>query len=213
MTTDLQVLSWLQRKVAEPDTSGLLWQTGLWSLEEVLGYIKERQARFLRDTAIYLGIWEVPTTAYATDAELPQDIIQVHRVTWVRPDGTTASLFPSTQFSIDVSQQYWESQAEERPRIYFAQTDIPIGKIRIGPPSQTNGRLRIVGIAGGDADLDGSGHILTVPDDYVPFVRYGVLANMWGKAGRGQDMPRSRYCAGRFSQGIDIAKGRLEGNW
>ena len=209
-TTDQQVLSWLQRKVAEPDSSGVSWPTRRWGLDEVLGYMNDRQSRFLRDTAMYLGVTEAPVVAYSPDVTFDAGLLEVRRVTWLADDGTTAPVFPSSLWGLGMLDANWPAHAEVRPRIYATQADVPIRKVRIGPLSSNSGRLRIVGVVGGDA-VDGSGQIMTLPDDYIPWYRYGVLADMLGRNGRSQDPLRAEYCRRRFQEGIDVAKARLEG--
>ena len=212
-TTDQQVLSWLQRKVAEPDSSGVSWPTGRWGLTEVLAYMNERQSRFLRDTAVYMGIpLESPVIAYATDVTFDQGILGPYRVTWLADDGTTAPIYPGSLFGLDMVDAGWPAHAEVRPRIYASQADVPVLKIRLGPPSFNNGRVRVLGTSIVSV-LAGAGDILSIPDDYVPWYRYGVLADMLGKNGRAQDLPRASYCQQRFTEGVDVAKGRLEGRW
>ncbi len=59
--------------------------------------------------------------------------------------------------------------------------------------------------------LDGTGIYFNVPDDWVPYLKYGVLADMLLKEGRGRDLLRGRYCEQRYQEGIVLAQSLLDG--
>ncbi len=59
--------------------------------------------------------------------------------------------------------------------------------------------------------LEGTGQIFDVPDEFVPYLKYGVYADMLGKDGRGQDLTRSRYAEQRYQEGIVLAQSILQG--
>lgn len=45
---------------------------------------------------------------------------------------------------------------------------------------------------------------LPVPNHCVVYIKFGVLSNMFGKEGEGQDIARSKYCASRYDRGIQL---------
>ena len=59
--------------------------------------------------------------------------------------------------------------------------------------------------------LDGTGQQFDIPDDWVPYLKYGVYADMLGKQGRGQDLLRAKYCDQRYQEGIALAQALLNG--
>jgi hypothetical protein len=52
---------------------------------------------------------------------------------------------------------------------------------------------------------------LTTPNDFTPAIKYGVLADMLSKVGRGQDLTRAAYCESRYQEGVEAAKIMLSG--
>lgn len=52
---------------------------------------------------------------------------------------------------------------------------------------------------------------LTSPNDFTPAIKYGVLADMLTKVGRGQDLIRAAYCESRYQEGVEAAKIMLAG--
>jgi hypothetical protein len=51
-----------------------------------------------------------------------------------------------------------------------------------------------------------SGSSVEVPDDFTPFVKYGVLADLFGKTGEAHDPQRSQICQQLFELGIEVAR-------
>jgi len=59
--------------------------------------------------------------------------------------------------------------------------------------------------------LTGLGEIFTVPDEFVPYVKWGAIGDMLTKPGRDQDLKRAEYCEIRFEEGVTLAKSWIEG--
>jgi len=51
----------------------------------------------------------------------------------------------------------------------------------------------------------------TVSDDFCAAIKYGVLADMLSKVGRGQDPVRAAYCESRYQEGVEAAAVILAG--
>lgn len=209
-TTDQQVLSWLQRRVTEPDDAGATWPSGLWTQAEVLGYMNQRQQAFMTATGVDAGEALIPYLSGVKDYLLPQDLVQAFAVTWIAADGTTHPLDPSTSFQLDLYDAAMDVHVVQRPWAFLQQTDCPIGQIRVSPPANASGTLRVWYLPVGDT-VDGSGQILVIPDEFVPAYRWGVLEDMLRKAGRGQNLLIAEYARARWEMGVIVAKGIVEG--
>jgi len=48
--------------------------------------------------------------------------------------------------------------------------------------------------------------LLPVPGNFVPYIKYGTMADMLSKEGEAHDEDRAKYCEGRFTEGIELAK-------
>ena len=59
--------------------------------------------------------------------------------------------------------------------------------------------------------LANTGVAFTVPAEFVSVIKWGVLASMLGKVGRGHDRRRAEYCEERFREGVEACKLILEG--
>lgn len=45
-----------------------------------------------------------------------------------------------------------------------------------------------------------------LPDSWVPYIKYGILAVVFGRDGETRDVLRERYCSARLQEGINLAK-------
>ena len=51
----------------------------------------------------------------------------------------------------------------------------------------------------------------TVPDEFEPYLKWGVLADMLASDGQGCDPGRAAYCEQRWQEGIELARLMLRG--
>jgi hypothetical protein len=62
-------------------------------------------------------------------------------------------------------------------------------------------------------DLTAAGINFTVPDELVPTVKYGVLADLLSKVGPTQNLPLAARCEARWQEGYEIAKLIAQEGW
>lgn len=55
-------------------------------------------------------------------------------------------------------------------------------------------------------DVAYTSDLLRIPDFCVIYLKFGVLMKMLSKEGEGQDLPRAKYCAMRYIQGVRLLK-------
>lgn len=55
------------------------------------------------------------------------------------------------------------------------------------------------------------GVVFEVPDEFVPVIKWGTMADMLNKVGRAQDTSRGAFCESRYQQGVEAAKLILQG--
>lgn len=61
-------------------------------------------------------------------------------------------------------------------------------------------RTRFTGVG---FSIPSGGFIL--PDEFIPALKWGVMADMLSKVGRGQDLQRAAYCESRYQEGVEAA--------
>ena len=209
--TDQDQLSEVQLRVLEPDTAGASWPSGLWSQAEVLDYFNQRQSRFNKETGLLLAIATVPAVANQvryTDG-MPTDWIATQRVIYF--DNNTVA----TPMKI-VDQKVMDAlPASRMPTIptWFDESTPPLLSFDVAPAAPDSlGAYELLYISLLET-LGGSGDIFDVPDDFVPYVTYGVLADMFAKIGRVQNLELAAYFESRWDEGVNLARYLLEGRY
>ncbi len=206
--TDQEILTQMQYVMIETPDGGATWGSGLWTAAEVVNYLNQRQDKFLKDTQLQFGLANIPAVEGTLQYDLPDDWITTLRVVWIDEDGSTRELIRSNRWEADNGIPTWT--IVEGPPIIYMDVDTPVLTIKVAPLPDVDGTIQVqyVPLA---ADLDGTGNIFTIPDEFVPSVKYGALADMWSKVGRAMDPQRAAYCQQRYMLGVEVANMLLHG--
>ena len=206
---DQDLLEQLQFTVIEPPDGGASWPSGLWTRDEVLGYINERQDRLVRETHMIVAIADISVVApYGVRHATPADWMATVRLTWESATVTKREVCRSDSWEADHGIAAWPS-VSGTPKLYMDGEATPL-VIQIAPIPNTDGTLEISYVPS-CTPIDGNGTDLTVANEFVPTVKYGVLSDMFSKVGRANDPVRSEYCSQRYQMGIEIAQTLLKG--
>jgi hypothetical protein len=204
--TDQDQLLELQAVLQEDAT----FSNGLWSLTEVLTYFNQRQYRFLFETKI-LAAWAlIPWIPGEAQQPLPVDWITTIHAAWqALASGEWTPLPASDTFELDRLLGPTGAVTHALPQAYQEDTPETL-TITIAPIPSASGQVELIYVPLSEI-LSGQGQLFDVPDDWVPYLKYGVYADMLGKTGRGQDLLRARYAEQRYQEGIVLAQSLLQG--
>lgn len=209
-TPDVAILTDLQYALVEPPDGGAAWPSGLWTREEVLAACTQRQDRFLFDALPLVKVSApIPIVATQHRFDLPQDWIRTVSVVWYGTDGTVRELPRSDSFETDHAIPTWEATDTAYPLVY-TDNDTPLLQGQIAPAPTGTGTLVLLYVPA-STPLTGSGTPIDLPDIYAHAVKYGALADLLGKDGRGMDPSRAAYCEQRFGLAVEIARLILKG--
>ena len=178
--------------------------SGLWTLTEVAAYFYQRQNLFNRDTFLLLA--QMPGIAATNGVaayDLPDDWIATQRVTWKTVAGVITPIARGDRFSANTL--IGSAGGPSKPIVY----DDHAGgsrRIEIFPTPTADGTIGLLYASVLEIlNFDGTGDIFDIPDDFVPYVMYGVLEDMLSKDGRGRDLARAAYCRARYDEGVALA--------
>ncbi len=205
--TDEDVMNMIQNTVIEPPDWGVTWPSGLWNQAEVLTYLNDRQNQFLKQTALQFGIANIAGVEGVSDYDLPDDWIATIRVMWMPADGSTLELPRSDTWEADYGIPTW-SYTEGTPKIFYDGGSPITLKLMPVPDEDATIQIHYVPMS---SELTGDGEVFTLPTEFVHFIRYGALADMFSKIGRAQDPHRAEYCAKRYQMGVEIARLLVKG--
>lgn len=209
-TTDQALFSNIQTALIEPPNGGQSWPSGLWTRDEVIGASNQRQHRFLHDTLLLVGISSaLPVIIGQHRVNLPADWLRTVSVVWTGNDGTVRELPRADSFEADCIIPTWEATNTNAPLVY-SEYETPTLQIQIAPAPSVAGSLQLLYVPIG-TELNGNGELLVVPDELEHGIRYGALADLLSKDGRGKDPVRAKYCEDRFDLAIELTRIILKG--
>lgn len=209
--TDQQVLNEIQGHLLETQNSGASWSSGHWTASEVITYLNQKQYDFLKRTSLLLSRNTLATTPQEIRQPLPADCILIHRVVWKSALGVYSEVPRGDGFEADHAQGDWpyNTATDNIPHLY-TDGEIPTLQIQVMPPVNDAGVLQILYVAL-STTLSNSGVAFSVPDEFVPTIKWGVVAEMLGKVGRGQDPNRAAWANTQYELGIEAAKLMISG--
>ncbi len=194
-----RVLREIQEHLLEPFPGSVDWQ--IWSVEEVEAAFNRRLNKFLEDSGIIRERRLMESPGGVALLHLPSDCLSVRRVSWVT--GALGQGAYATLTRIDEAQLEgvvgWEDAVGE-PFAYVGEPRT----IRLYPTPPGVGVVELV-IVPALGTLSGCDPI-PIPACFVPFVKWGVIADLLRKEGEANDPERSKYAEGRWQEGIELAR-------
>lgn len=210
--TDQAVLSEIQNALIETDNAGASWSSGHWTATEVITYLNHRQYEFLKTTGILLSRASLVTTPQLIRQPLPTDWVITHRVVWRSSANVYTEVPRGDGWEADHGEATWpyNTAVDDIPHLY-ADGEVPTLQLQIMPAVNDAGQLQILYVALSTA-LSNSGVAFTVPDEFVPAIKWGVVADMLGKVGRAHDPERATWAEQQYQLGVEAAKIMI-GGW
>lgn len=203
--TDQTLLSEIQRVTLEnAGDGGATWPSGMWTQAEILGYLNQRQNRLL--AAIGL-LWKVAETAITTgqaDQDQPADWIATLLVAYKSAAGVYTELPKLSQLELDLVEPQWPSETSATPKGYYeAEGNETLTTFVVPIPTAVGSALERYYVFLGTT-LTALGVNFTAPDEFVPTIKYGVLADMFAKVGQAQNLQLVQACEARWTEGIEL---------
>lgn len=204
--TVAEMMDEIHRHMLEPlAVQGLFWFDNLWTPTEVFHFLQERVNQFLLHTGLKRVIEDRDIMAHQSELAYP-DVNELRRAIWIDLTGATTPLSLSDYHTADSGNPGWES-SEGTPASLITWGR---GRYVLSPTPSAAGTLRLDFVPAWDLSIYRNDEIpfllLPVPAIFIPFIKYGVMSDMWGKEGEAHDSARSDYCEERFQEGIEIAK-------
>lgn len=211
--TDAQVLAEIQRVTLEGTGAAVLtWPSGMWSAQEVLDYLNQRQNRFLAACGLFWTVLETPIVTGQTTQPNPADWLATLFVAIKSSAGVYRELPKLDAFELDLMQPTWPADTTSYPRGYY-ETDGDTLTLYVAPtPTDVGSALERYYLAKGPT-FTGLGVNCVVSDEFVPTLKYGVLADMFGKVGPAQTLSLAAVCEARWQEGLELAALMTQEGW
>lgn len=214
--TDALFYNLIQYTLLETPNNGVSFGSGLYSTTELTKSANYRLDLFNKLTSMQVASNVVdPVTLdvknqVATNVTDAIDILEVA----YKPSSTWHIIPPGSANEADayVGDQVGTNAAVEVPYFYTIDTT-PLLTISLYPPPNASGSLRMryvqkIGLLPSTPD----GTTIRLADDFVPYVKFGVLADMFRKSGETYDPLRADICEQLFELGAEVGRAWVSGS-
>jgi hypothetical protein len=199
------VLDWINRDLIE-SISQANPNSKLLELNDILDLIEGRYNLYQLQTSLVLSQVQLNIVAQNSIYKVPDNIISLVRVEYEegQPD---PPIFVVIRKEDEVSLSYYDELtllSENRPEFYTSTYGIS-NEIRLYPIPANSGKLHMLSVNGQDGDIS-LDTILNMPNNLVPYIKWGVEADLFGKEGLLNDPARMQYCEQRWNEGIAVGR-------
>jgi len=211
--TDSEILSEIQRVTVEnAGDGGVLWPSGMWTQAEVLAYFNQRQNRFLMETSLRWTRAEVNLTLAQTNQAAPTDWVETVFIAYKSGAGLYRELPKMDVREFDLIQSTWPGASATTPRGYYEIDGDTLTTYVVPAPTDVGSALERYYVALGTTLALGP-TTLSVPDEFAPTLKYGVLEDMFRKIGQSQNLVLADLCKERWDEGVEIGKLIAPATW
>lgn len=211
--TDQTILSELQRVTLEgTGDGGATWPSGMWTQAEVLGYLNQRQNRFLAATGLFWTRAETAITINQSNQALPTDYIATILIAYKTAAGLYRELSKMDALELDLILPTWPGASSATPRGYYEIDGATLTTYVVPIPTEAGSALERYYVALGTA-LTAAGVNFAVSDEFVPTIKYGGLAEMFSKVGPAANQVLAQACEARWQEGVELGMLMAQEGW
>ena len=209
------ILNQVQRVTLEgAGDDGATWPSGMWTQAEVLGYLNQRQNRLLAACGILWKRAETNITISQANQAQPSDWVRTVFVAYKTGAGLYRELPKLSSGELDLWLPTWPGTSNASPRGYYEDDGGDTLTTYVAPiPTEAGSALERYYIYLGTTLTQTPDVNFTVPDEFVPTVKYGCLAEMLGKVGPAQNLVLSQAAEERWEEGVEMGKLMSQEGW
>lgn len=204
--TDQTILSEIQRVTLEgAGDGGATWPSTMWTQAEVLGYLNQRQNRFLAAVGLYWTVVETAMTLAQANQANPANWVATIFVGYKTSAGLYKELPKLDVLELDFVDRAWPGSSSATPTGYY-EIDGDTLTTYVAPiPTEVGSALERYYVALGTT-LTAAGVNFSVSDEFVPTIKYGVLSDMFSKVGPAANPELAAACESRWTEGVELGK-------
>lgn len=210
---DTTLLSEIQRVTLEGvGDGGATWPSGMWTQAEVLGYLTQRQNRFLAAVGLFWKRAETAIVVNQTEQVPPEDWIATVFIAYKTAAGLYKELPKLDEYELDLAVPTWPGATAAAP-LGYTETDGDTLTTNVVPiPTEVGSALERYYVAWGTA-LTAAGVPFSVSDEFVATLKYGVLAEMFSKVGPAANPQLAAACEARWQEGVELGIVMAQEGW
>ena len=204
-TTDTALVQLIEYHLLEPLTSTypLIWiGSKQFAITDLLNALQQMRDQLISDSGC--TITESLVAAVGGRTFLPDTAISLRRVTWLPTSGfgyTPNNLRPSDLWSDQSFTAGFPQLPPGYPQMYRRSTEPPLSfDVDIQPA--VPGQYDILTLNAGLALSTIQPSIMPVPNDWCSIIKWGAMAQLFGRDSSAADYLRAQYCLTRYKQGV-----------
>lgn len=210
--TDQVILGQIQRVTLEGSDLGATWPSGMWTLIEVLGYLNQRQNRFLAATGLMWTHLETAITINQSNQANPTDWIATIFMAYKTSGGLYKELPRLDALELDYALPTWPGATSATPKGFYEVDGNTTTAYVVPIPTDAGSALERYYVAMGTVLTQG-GVNFSVPDEFVSTLKYGALADMFSKVGQAANPELASLCEERWTEGVELGKLMATEGW
>lgn len=211
---DTEILTEIQLVTLEGlGDGGVTWPSGMWTAVEVRGYLNQRQNQFLAETGLVWTTDETPVVPGVAAQQRPEDWVASCQTAYKGSNGQYVLLEPTDLRQLDLAHPEWPSTASLEPPVGVYEVEGETLVDYLAPiPLDPQALLERYYVALGET-LTGDGVPFAVPDEFVATIKYGALAEMFGKVGPAGNPVLAEMAEERWQEGVELGKLMATEGW
>lgn len=202
--TDVELLTVMEYHLLEPPT-GATWTGSLqFAVSDLLQAIARRRDEILSGCGPTLTHTVIAANAGRTF--LSDLTVDIRRIAWLPVSGfeyTNTPMWPDDQWALQSYNRDYTIGQPGTPSTYRQSTEPPLS-FDVDPPPAVPGSYDMVTVNAGTALSIVSPSHLQIPDDWTWLIKWGALADNFGRDSLAHDTVRQKYCEMRYQQGMKI---------
>lgn len=205
--TDVDVYTRIQLALLEPVQANCAMTTEQFSTADVVAAVQQMRDQFLFRTFCTSSVDVLNVNPDVETVQLPKSVIAVKRAYWL-PTPQASPVYPNPLPRTDEAQQMgYDSLSpvtnSTDPYAYSGGVEPPL-QLRLYPPPGFPGQVELVTYESQGTLDPANPTTLLMPNDFMPALKWGALANLLDMNSVARDVNRAAYARMRFEQYIEL---------
>lgn len=205
--TDVDVYTRIQLALLEPAIANCVMTTNQFSTDDVVAAVQEMRDEFLFRTFCTSSVDVLNVNPDVETVQLSERVIAVKRAYWL-PTPQASPVYPNPLPRTDEAQQMgYDSLSpvtnSTDPYAHSAGVEPPL-QIRLYPPPGFPGQVELITYESQGALDPTVPTTLLMPNDFMPAIKWGALANLLDMNSVARDVHRAEYARMRYEQYVEL---------
>lgn len=200
------IIDWLNRDLIE-SISDVTPTSSLFTLTDLLKLIASKYNAFQLETSLVISQSELDVLAENNLVILGDSIVEIVRLVYSYNDGIDKEVVLKRADEQELAYFNADILIEQDTPEYYSTVYGQPNEIKLYPIPQLTGKLKLISVNGisGETELT-TDLIINLPNNLVPYLRYGVEQHIFSKDGLLNDPARAEYCKKRWEEGLAIGR-------